>query len=73
MRESYEALIGKVHQKTGDFEFQVKLRGRYLMAEAYYLGTHARMQVGDRVMVIGTRGESILIAPAHVCAFISQH
>ena len=70
MKESYDALYGKVAKKLDDLDFQIVVRGRYFMAEAYYLGSHAIIQVGDKVLVLGNKGAKILIAPIIQDAFI---
>ncbi|AFY40121.1 hypothetical protein Lepto7376_3981 [[Leptolyngbya] sp. PCC 7376] len=71
MRNSYEALCGKVADKLDEIEFQVIVGGRYLMAEAYYLGTHVVIEVGDQVLVLGTKGAKVLIAPFYEDAFLT--
>lgn len=71
--QNFETVLGKVVRANGeDFSFQVKIQGRCFSAEPFYLGTKALIHVDDQVVILGSRGILVLIAPIDNACFLTD-
>lgn len=70
MMREYEPLCGKVTQKLDDC-LHVKVMGRCMIAQVFYVGTDALINVGDRIIVVGQQGIALLVVPANNATFLA--